>query len=54
MTRVRVYAFAFAGCMFGVAGLAQFIRPGGWAVWVALGLLAVALVLLALVDKEAR
>lgn len=41
--RMRWWAHGFGASMFGVAGLAQFVRPGGWALWPALALLVAAL-----------
>lgn len=34
------YVLVFSGCMFAIAGLAQFIHPGGWQIWAALAFLA--------------
>jgi hypothetical protein len=40
------YALAGSTAMFGVAALSRFIRPGGWAIWPALGLLVAAMLCL--------
>lgn len=41
---MRRWAGGFTVCMLGVAAVARFIEPDGWATWMALSLLAVALV----------
>ncbi|HYJ33806.1 MAG TPA: hypothetical protein VE326_11355 [Candidatus Binatia bacterium] len=53
--RLRYLSAAFVTCMFTVAALARFIRPGGnWATWTALTLCGVSFVLLSIAFRDAK
>lgn len=41
--RVQGWTIGFVVCMWAVVGLARYIRPGGWAIWVAVPVLVAAI-----------